>query len=399
VHGKILNKVRRLHIELTLCFQGENALLNISDDFLVYLLCLLRNETPFLPESSFKEWADLLTLLIPHKMLPILYWKIGRLPKNLRPPEPIIDKMRKSFMTGRVHALQAERQLQVLLDAFSKAGIRVLVLKGPALARTVYPNPAMRPSNDIDLLVRPREFPKAREIMSKNGYQCDSKIFEILEDSHCEEHFIPLRDSRNNRIIELHWDLHRFFGYAHHKRIEELFFRAITVKTTALCFETLHPIDALIYAALHLIMSHSQSMRLIWIYDIALLAQNLCLPNDWDILQKRSFAWGARLSVEYSIKMAHIWADLQLPKSFNDFSTWPGPEENEIVAVTNAIHIYDRPANLLKLYLSCTPSFSKKLHILFKVLFPDLSYIRNTYPSSREWLLPFSYLRRLWKWR
>lgn len=399
MQGEILNKVRRLHIELALCFQARNALLNVSDAFLVYLLCLLKNETPFLLERSIKKWTDLLTLLIPHKMLPLLYWKIGRLPKELRPPAPVMNKMREAFMTGRVHALQAERQLQVLLDAFSKAGVRVLVLKGPALARTVYPDPAIRTSQDIDLLVRPREFTKAREIISKNWYQCDSKIFEVLEDCYCEEHFIPLRDSRNSRIIELHWDIHRFFGYGHYKRIEGLFFRAVTVKTAALCFETLHPIDALINAALHLIMTHSQSMRLIWIYDIALLAQNLCVPNDWEILQKRSLAWGARLSMEYSLKMAQIWAGLQLPKSFNDFSTWPGPEENEIVALTNAIHKYDRPANLVKLYMSGPPSFSKKLHVLLKLLFPDPSYIRNTYPPSREWLLPLSYLRRLWNWR
>ena len=40
-------------------------------------------------------------------------------------------------------------------DALEAAGIPSALLKGPALARTVYPDPALRQSVDIDLLVRP----------------------------------------------------------------------------------------------------------------------------------------------------------------------------------------------------------------------------------------------------
>jgi len=393
-----LSDILNIHTEFKLSGQPINALLHIPDKFLFYILSLLKNEFPSLPEASIDEWNKLFTLLIPHWILPLVYWKIGHLPKAFHPPTPIISRMRKAFMDSRVRCLQVEKQLLELLDAFNTAGIRVLVLKGPALARSMYPDPAMRPSDDIDLLVRPEEFIKARDILCEIGYQCEEKIFEVLKDCHCEEHFIPSTDLRNNHIIELHWDIQRFFGYKHDNKIEQLFFRATKVMTNTLCFETLHPIDALINAALHMIMTHCQGMRLIWIYDIALLTRNLEGLNDWELLQKRSLACGALLSVKNSLKMAQIWTGLQLPKAFNDFSTWPKPKKAEIVAMTNAIQRYERPAKLLKLYLSKPPSLFKKFHILFKLLFPNPNYMRNTYPSSCEWLLPFSYVRRLWRW-
>ena len=46
------------------------------------------------------------------------------------------------------------------------------------------------------------------------------------------------------------------------------------VETPTLKFETLDKVNALIYAAFHLILHHPESLRLIWIGDIAFLSQS-----------------------------------------------------------------------------------------------------------------------------
>jgi len=387
-----------MHTQFKLCGMPINALSNISDNLLFYLLSILKNEPILTPRASLDEWSKLFTFFKVHRMLPLVYWKTGHLPYKFRPPEPIFSYLREEFMANRLRCIQMERQLLELINAFQKAGVRMLVLKGPALAWTAYPNPATRFSRDLDILVAAEHIIQAREILNKINYQCESKIFEKLKHFYYDEHFIPQTDSKNKRIIELHWELHRFYGYQCDDRTNDLFSRSIEVETPSLTFETLHPLDAFIHAALHMIMTHNQSIQLNWVYDISLLAQNLSIPDDWGGLRKKSSAWGARLAVEHSLKMAQIWTGLQLPKGFNDFSTWPKPKKAEIVAITNAIQRYEKPANLLKLYLSKTHSLSKKFHVLFKLLFPDPSYMRNTYPPSCEWLLPLSYLRRLWRW-
>jgi hypothetical protein len=71
-----------------------------------------------------------------------------------------------------------ERQLREILDTFGRENISSLVLKGPALAWTVYPDPATRPFADIDLLVRPDQYMKARNILNQLGYRSQLDRFE-----------------------------------------------------------------------------------------------------------------------------------------------------------------------------------------------------------------------------
>jgi len=392
------DKARSLHTHLKLAGEPKNALLYTPDKLLSYILSVLRDETPHLPEVSRSKWSDLLALLNSHGILPLLYWKIGHLPPEQQPPENTVAHMRSMFMKSRALGLQMEKQLLNLLDAFSNAGIRALVLKGSALAWLLYPDPATRPFHDIDLLVSPEEFPKAREILYKIGYQSTLREFDGFENPGCEEAFIHQTNSRDNCCVELHWELHNFFGMDRDNRTEDLFHRAIEVEIPDLTFECLHWVDALTHAALHLVMTHNQDLRLLWIYDIALLAQKLTVPEDWKLLQERSSIWGARLSVEHSLKMAQVWTGLHLPKGFDDFSTWPKPVEAEISALDNAILRYSRPGVYLKLFLSDSPTVFGKALSLLKLIFPSPDRIRSRYPSSHRWLLPISYVRRWWRW-
>ncbi len=394
----LLDKIRHLHTDLKLAGKPKNALLHISDDLLFYILSLLRNAPLYLPEASLDEWFELLTLLNSHGVLPLFYWKIGHLSQELCPPESVIVRMRTAFMKSQARTFQMERQLFSILGALNNNGIRALVLKGSGLAWSLYPDPATRPSNDIDILVLPEEFAKAREILHEIGYQSIFEKFERFENSDSEEVFIHRANPRGNLCVELHWELHNFLGVERNDRVSDLFTRAVELKTPDLTFECLHRVDALVHTTLHLIMTHNQDMRLLWIHDIALLAQSLTVPEDWKLLQERSSIWGARLSIEKSLKIAQVWADLQLPKGFDEFSMWAEPAEAEIIAMNNTLLRHTRPSIYLKLFLSNSPTISGKILSLLKLIFPSPDRVRSRYPPSHRWLLPISYVRRWWKW-
>lgn len=53
-----------------------------------------------------------------------------------------------------VWVLTIERALVEVTEVLERAGVRSVVLKGPALARCAYPDPSWRPFRDLDLLVR-----------------------------------------------------------------------------------------------------------------------------------------------------------------------------------------------------------------------------------------------------
>ncbi len=371
-----------------------------SDDIAGYISSLLRNESPTAPEASLDQWSDILSELKSHWITTLLYRQIGSLPRQCRPPETITNQMRAAFLESRVCCMHMERQLGEILDTFQKEGIRSLVLRGPALAWSVYPDPAMRPSSDLDLLVLPEQMLQARATLERLHYKCLGKRFEFARDFFREEDFVHQTNPRDNVVVDLHWlhwELHPFFTDSCDVGIEDLFHRASKVNSSALTFETLHPVDALIHAAIHLALIHGRNMRLLWIYDIALLARQLQVPNDWQALQERSVTWRARLALEHCLKMAQAWFGLQLPDKFNDFSMWPPPTEDEIAVCSTALR-HHWVAVLLKRCVSRPSGLLKILPSLFRLLFPDPKIVRYCYPPSRDWLLPLSYVRRWYRW-
>lgn len=70
-------------------------------------------------------------------------------------------------------SIQADRRLAVTaeaVEALGRAGIRVILLKGIAYAGTLYPDPALRPMSDVDLLVEAARYRDAIDVLGRLGY-------------------------------------------------------------------------------------------------------------------------------------------------------------------------------------------------------------------------------------
>jgi hypothetical protein len=389
-----------IHPSLRLSGTTGESPLDLSDELLSYVKSVLEDESPLASEASVDEWSSLLDFLQAHWIIPFVYRKIGSLPQECVPPETILDEMRQVFLVSCVRSLHMERQLQEIIEAFQQEGVRVLVLRGPALAFSLYPDPAMRPSGDLDLLVLPEQVVQARNILESLGYTCLAKRFETAKDFFREECFIHQESPGNRFPVDLHWvhwELHPFFKGSEQVYIEDLFHRAWKVETSTLTFETLHPVDYLIHSAIHLVMIHKNEMRLSWIYDTALLAQHLQVPDDWITLQERCVAWRARLPLEHCLKMAQVWVGLELPDGFDDFSTWPQPTKDEAAVWADTMH-HHWVTILLKRSLANPSLLLKRVPSLFRLLFPHPDMVRYCYPTSSNWLLPVSYVRRWFRW-
>ena len=392
--------IQKIHPDLKLCGTTDTSLLDLSNELVTYVRSVLHDESPLAPAASLDEWSNLLDFLRANWIIPFVYRRIGSLPTECRPPEPITDEMRQAFQFGRVRSLHMERQLQEIIEAFREQGVRVLVLRGPALAFSLYPDPAMRPSCDLDLLVLPEQVVQARGILESLGYRCLARGFETARDFFREECFVHQKNPGNTFPIDLHWvhwELHHFFKGSEEVGIDDLFQRAWKVETPTLAFETLDPVDYLIHSAIHLVMIHKNEMRLSWIYDTALLAQHLKIPADWETLQERCVAWRARLPLEHCLKMAQVWAGLELPAGFDDFSTWLRPTEDESAVWEDTMR-HHWVTILLKRSLSNPSLLLKRIPSLLRLLFPHPDIVQFCYPTSSNWLLPISYVRRWLRW-
>jgi len=392
-----LKDIRRFHAVLCLAGEPPNALLSVSDELLCYVLALLRDEHPNLPQATVDEWLELLVQLQCHRIIPLLYWKIGHLPTELHPPEVICARIREIYLASHVRYLNMERQIREVFDAFKRKKISVLIYKGPALACTIYPAYAARPFNDIDLLVKPEQYKIARDILRKMGYLSRVNRFETFQELFNSESFVHQGDTTQLFEIDLHWDIFQYHGLKRINDVGELFHNKTDVKTPTLTFQTLSKVDALIQAAFHLILHHKEGRRLIWISDIAFLARNLVYPEDWSVLQKKVAKFNMHLSMDNALTLTKLWNGLQVPEEYKSFSKlMPSndDQESEIIYAMNK----QGPDIRLGGYLDSIRSAPKKISYLLNFLFPDSDFMRANYPPSRSWLLPWSYVRRWGHW-
>jgi hypothetical protein len=100
-----------------------------------------------------------------------------------------------------VHRRRTDTAAVEVTAALQAAGIRSILLKGPALKRWLYAEEEIRHYWDIDLLVSPTELPRAESIAAGLGFEpLPTDSTRIQQESHHERWY----RSRDNVCVELH---------------------------------------------------------------------------------------------------------------------------------------------------------------------------------------------------
>jgi|Tabmets5t2r1_1033131.scaffolds.fasta_scaffold00014_13 hypothetical protein len=94
----------------------------------------------------------------------------GYLPSD--PPDPLRSALHSFARRARDKPAldRLDNAAAEAFDAFDAAGVDALLLKGPALARTLYTPVEHRGYSDVDLLVAPADIPMAERILGELGY-------------------------------------------------------------------------------------------------------------------------------------------------------------------------------------------------------------------------------------
>jgi putative nucleotidyltransferase-like protein len=99
------------------------------------------------------------------------------------------------------HRRRSDSAAVEVTAALEAAGIRSILLKGPALKRWLYAEDEIRHYWDIDLLVSPEELPRAESVTAALGFEpLPTDSTRIQQESHHERWYRP----RDNVCVELH---------------------------------------------------------------------------------------------------------------------------------------------------------------------------------------------------
>ncbi len=114
-------------------------------------------------------------------------------------PPAIADRIHAQSAVTEFRMAMTEAVLQDVVRRLAAENIRAMLLKGAALATTVYPSFAARPMGDIDILVRPGEAQRAWQCLVDAGWTVELAGGERFYEGH--HHLVGLMDPNGLHLV------------------------------------------------------------------------------------------------------------------------------------------------------------------------------------------------------
>ncbi len=131
-----------------------------------------RPVAPIAPAWSFVDdpsaWNAVWSVVRRHRIVGLLH--TAYLDGAVALAEDQAAQLTSTHLDWCISMLGLERRLLEVVDAFERAGLELIVLKGTAVAHLDYPDPAMRMFGDNDVLVHPDQVQPALELLGDLGY-------------------------------------------------------------------------------------------------------------------------------------------------------------------------------------------------------------------------------------
>jgi len=226
-----------------------------------------------------RRWGRLCTWARHHGLHLVLLYNLERTGPAHVPPH-LLEGLRTTRANAVARRLALAHAFRGVARALDRARVEALLLKGPAAARC-YPSPNMRPSHDIDLLIRRADLDSARRAIEDLGYQDaePEKAAEFIrrmgEMTYVLPNPMPVQ-------VELHWRLINSPSLARGRPCdtEALMAAARTIDLEGFPARVPAGAQNLFSLAMHAAAGH-QVRRLIWVLDIAQQLRRGADDVDW----------------------------------------------------------------------------------------------------------------------
>ncbi len=359
--------------------------------------CNLRPETAELLRCVFygreARWPAELTVdaffqeVAAQGMAPLLFRNISK--QDCWPAE-LTAKVKGAALHQAAAELRVEADLRALLQDFAAAGIQPLLLKGTALAYSLYPELWLRPRCDTDLLVAESEREKATAVLRQLGYA------PMLE---AEAEYLGSQKSYSKTgpggrfTYDLHWQISNT-----NRHFSEKFtaggLQSIAVPALGEHARTLSKIDSLLYACFHRAghFSHSGD-RLIWLYDIHLLGQ-LLTDEEAEIFCAKARRLEISTLCADALAVAQSWCNTKLPAPLAALMQEQNSQEEAFAALLKPGGRQVGIKNHALLELQGLPTWRERIRFLWQNAFPPPEFMLWRYGASKKSALPQLYLKR-----
>jgi hypothetical protein len=266
------------------------------------------------------DWHHLLQMAFYHEVAPLLYRNLESIAPGAM-PEMVRTELKKLMQVNIQGNLFLTKQLLDLLSLFSQHGIQVIPYKGAVLAASLYHDLALRPFDDLDILVHERDFLQAVDLLVSCGYEVikppslsqtnknfrSVRINQMVKRSAWSSQVILWNPDRPG-LVELHW--RTVAKYVFPRNLKELWENLGPTKLGGVDVFSFAPENLLWFLCLHGTKHEWKQLR--WICDIAELVREY--P---DLNWAQTISQAERLGVERRLYLGLFLANriLEMPLS------------------------------------------------------------------------------------
>lgn len=377
---------------------NETKYFDSSDEETILLYCarshLSENIVQALKEVIAKEkvdWNNLLVNAERHSVKSLIYYTLNKFSLIHLVPCEIMSYLEKSYSLFACRNTLLLSELGTMLSSLSQVGINVVVLKGAALAETVYPSIVLRPFGDIDLLIKAEDLFKVEKVLIDLGFIKDEKTLsfadakEVMDYTYSFTQIVFKKKKPLPMYLEIHCNpIH--LGISQ-DRLFQLWKRAIKIKIRGVSTLSLHPEDMLLHLCHHL-YRHNYS-RLIWLSDLSFLLDYYEGDINLSSLIKQVEGHEASIALYYGLFFAKVLLDCKIPP-------WvltelkPGWLKRKIFErichPEDVFHLKSKAKGRLTLRMTVltVDGFFNKLKFFFSSNLPRAKWIKPIYANSKN---------------
>jgi hypothetical protein len=318
-----------------------------------------------------------------HRAHAAVYDRAGRNPEIRLSIEPWRRLQGDCRQLAATELIRENELVRMLGAAGSRLSPPPIVFKGTALAYQIYPAPHLRVRDDTDMLVASSTMEATRSFFAEHGYRPSDAIDAPLV---MRQASFIMQDALNvTHAWDVHWAFSNRPAFADFLTFEGLLRTAVEVRVDKITFLTPNIVDSLLIACLHLIGHHANDVRLIWLYDIHLLAASLGPAERRRFLDQATERRQIRTACHAAFELTQHYIpgqpvdELRRALDPGDGSTWKSDRTHLAVLVDDADAI----------------GRGNRLRFVAQHVFPSADYMVKRFAIRHRWQLPFWYLVRI----
>ena len=327
------------------------------------------------PLGDAKTWEHILTGAREQGLCGLLLEALGHRQADV--PRSVIDGL--ATERARIASLNSHflNGLERIAEAFERAGVDVMVLKGAALLLCLYDHPGLRPMCDVDLLIRPADADRAERLLGTLGYHRGRSL--LSENFYPRYHYEAEYLGAGPHAIRL--DVHvrpwRPLRYRQTVPEDAMWDGRRSVQVGGSRVSIPGPSDMLVHLMCH--AAFHGGTRLLWLLDIHRFTGRCVDESDWDRAVRRLGAWKLGHAARFALDRVESVIGPCVPERARR-ALW-----SQRACWRDRLVLRQSPRDRASPWLAtlvdvlCTPGWRLRIGYLRAVLFPDPAHLGERY--------------------